>query len=78
MSFKGNQRKFFFAAQDDKKKGINPMDKTKPKSIDLKIPQAPMKSLDFKPAKIKNPTAIPALPAMPKPAKFAKIKKFFK
>lgn len=80
MSFKSPaQRKFLFAAKDDKSKGLNPMEqKSQAKSIDLKQPQAPLKTNPFKIEKIKNPTAIPAIPALPKPARFAKIKKFFK
>ena len=84
MAFKGpGQRKFFFAAQDDKKKGLNPMEqKTKANPIDLKQAQAPLKSPSLNVPKLNNPTAnpkpIPALPGLPKPARFAKMKKYFK
>jgi len=81
MNFKSlKQKGYLFASLADKKKGLNPMEeKSKAKSIDLKQPQAPMKTSPIpKITKLENPTAIPALPGLPKLAKFTKMKKFYK
>lgn len=72
MSFKSPaQRKFLFAMDKDKQKGI-PVNKSSAKSFS--VPKLP--SVNMSPTV--KPTNIPSLPALPKMDKFARVKKYFK
>lgn len=88
----GSQRRFLFAMDKDKQKGLNPIEvKSNSNSISTKSPGTitqPYKAYSlgtltpkkFHPPAPKsiNPTAVPSLPALPKMAKFGRIKKYIK
>lgn len=93
MGFKdASQRKFLFAMDKDKQKGINPMEA---KSNSMAIPTSATGQITQAPQTFKlgapgvkqfhapvpgsiNPTSVPSLPALPKMPHFGRVKQYLK